>query len=116
MIWRIGTPLSRSYRYDQGFDNHSAPDRKSDSGAGGSRRGQAIGSLFNDIFEQAKKDVVLAEGHSLAGEEVLYVMRGEKAEAEAEVDALIAADPGATAGVSAPKAFGWKVIAMKSSR
>jgi uncharacterized protein YciI len=73
---------------------------------------QDIGAHFGYMVEQAKKGTVLAAGPAMAGDEGLYVAKGSKA----DIYALMAADPGITAGIFAPEVFGWNVLGMQATK
>lgn len=73
---------------------------------------QAIGPHFGYMIEKSKTGLVVAAGPSLAGDEGIYVVRGSKA----DVDKLIADDPGVKAGIFKPQVFGWNVLAMQSAK
>lgn len=73
---------------------------------------QDISAHFGYMIEQSKRGVVVAAGPSLAGDDGLYVVRGEKA----AVSALIASDPGVVNGIFKPEIIAWNVLAMQASR
>jgi uncharacterized protein YciI len=73
---------------------------------------QDIGPHFGYMIEQSKKGLILAAGPAMAGDEGLYVAKGSKA----DVDTLIAADPGITSGIFAPDVFGWNVLGMQAAK
>jgi uncharacterized protein YciI len=73
---------------------------------------QDIGAHFGYMIEQSKIGVVLAAGPAMAGDEGLYVVQGSRA----DIDKLVAADPGVTAGIFAPQIFGWNVLGMQAAQ
>jgi uncharacterized protein YciI len=73
---------------------------------------QDIGAHFGYMVEQAKKGVVLAAGPSMAGDEGIYVVTGDKA----AIKELIANDPGVKQGIFEPQTIGWNVLGMQAAQ
>jgi uncharacterized protein YciI len=73
---------------------------------------QNIAAHFGYMIEQSKMGVVLAAGPTMTGDEGLYVVKGSKA----DIDKLVAADPGVTSGIFAPQIIGWNVLGMQPAK
>lgn len=74
---------------------------------------QDVAAHFGYIAEQAGKKVIVAAGPRSDADEGFYVAA---AGAEAEIDQMIANDPGVTSGLFAPEVISWSVIAMQAGK